>query len=101
MHFSTADCTSLTSGEDEEELNLYGNAFAKLMMTTGMRRKRFAESDSGDLSVSNKPAATKRRAVTNTVYVDIPVWSANVSVGSALTLISFDSSYRLSRDSEG
>jgi hypothetical protein len=100
MHFSTADFTSLTSGEDEEELNLYGNAFAKLMVTTGMRRKRFAESDGGDLSVSNKPA-TKRRAVMNTVYVDIPVWSANVSVGTALTLISFDSSYRLSRDSEG
>jgi hypothetical protein len=85
MHFtkisvgSTADNITVTGGEDEEEHNLHQNAFTKFMMTTGMRRKRFAESDGGDLSVSCTPA-TKKRAVMDEVYVDIPVRSANVSV---------------------
>jgi len=88
MHFpkssvgSTADIIPVTGGEDEEEHNLHPNAFTKFMMTTGMRRKRFAESDGGDLSVSSTPA-TKRRAVMDAVYVDIPVWSADVSVDIA------------------
>ena len=87
MHFPNSSAgspvgnTRITSGEDEEgfQVNLHRNAFTKLMMTAGTRRKRFAESDRDDLSVSTKPA-TKRRAVMNAVYVDIPVWSANVPV---------------------
>jgi hypothetical protein len=74
-----------TSGEDEEEYI----PFAKIMGATGMRRKRSAESDDGNLSVSTKPA-TKKRAVTKAVYVEIPVPSVNVSVGIALTLMSTD-----------
>jgi hypothetical protein len=89
MHFpessvgSTADNSNIpvTGGEEEEEHNLHQNAFTKFIMTTGMRRKRFAESDGGDLPVSSTPA-TKRRAM-DAVYVGIPVWSANVSVDIA------------------
>jgi hypothetical protein len=91
---STVDSTPTTSGEDEEDLNFHRRAFAKLMRTTEMRRKRLAESDGGDLSVSTRPA-TKRRAVMTAVYVDIPVLSTNVSAGISLTLIGFDSSLSL------
>lgn len=87
---STVGSTPTTSGEDEEHLNFHSRAFEKLMRTTEMRRKRLAESDGGDLSVSIKPA-TKRRAVMRAVYVDVPVLSTNVSVGISLTLIGFDS----------
>ena len=54
-----------------------------------MRRKRSAESDDGNPSVSTKPA-TKKRAVMKGVYVEIPVPSANVSVGIGLTLMGLD-----------
>jgi hypothetical protein len=74
--------TPITSGEDEEEYI----PLAKVIGATGMRRKRSAESDDGNPSVSTKPA-TKKRAVTKAVYVEIPVPSANVSVGVALTLM--------------
>lgn len=74
--------TPITSGEDEEEYI----PLAKVIGATGMRRKRSAESDDGNPSVSTKPA-TKKRAVTKAVYVEIPVRSANVSVGVALTLM--------------
>ena len=77
--------TPVTSGEDEEE----HISLAKFMGATGMRRKRSAESDDGNLSVSTKPA-TKKRAVTKAVYVEIPAPSANVSVGIALTLMGND-----------
>jgi DNA repair protein RAD16 len=43
-----------------------------------MRRKRSAESDDGNLSVSTKPAA-KKRIFMNAAYVEIPVPSANSS----------------------
>ena len=59
------------------------------MRATGMRRKRSAESDDGNLSVSTKPAA-KKRVFVNTVSVEIPVPSANVSVGIALTITDLD-----------
>lgn len=78
--------TPATSGEDEEGSNLQRKA---VMRTTGIRRKRSAESDGGDLSISAK-LATKRRAAMKAVYVEIPVWSANVSVGIPLSLMSFD-----------
>jgi DNA repair protein RAD16 len=50
------------------------------MRTTRARRKRSAESDDGNPSVSTKPA-TKRRAVRKELYVEITAPSANVSVG--------------------
>src|SRR6267142_918453 len=85
---STVD-TPATSGEDEEEFNLQRKAVAKVMRTTGLRRKRSAESDGGDPSVSTRPT-TKRRAAMKAVCVEIPVRSPNVSMGIALTLMDFD-----------
>jgi len=81
--------TPATSGEDEE---FQEKPTTKVMRTRGTRRKRPAESDGGDSSVSTKPA-TKRRASKRAVYVEIPVRSADVSVGIALTLVD---RYRLS-----
>src|ERR1700761_442110 len=74
--------TPITSREDEEEDNFQREPLAKVVRATGMRRKRSAESDDGNLSVSTKPATKKRAA--RAVYVDIPVPSANVSLGITL-----------------
>jgi len=94
MPFSNSNTSSTlatpdTSGEDEEGFNLQGKATARVMRTTGIRRKRSAESDGSDLSVSTRPT-TKRRAPMKEVCVEIPVRSANVSMGIALTLMVFD-----------
>lgn len=71
--------TPFTSGEDEEDSNLQTKVVAKVMRTAGIRRKRSAESDGDDLSVSTRPT-TKRRAM-KAVCVEIPPRSANVSFG--------------------
>ncbi|KAN0124335.1 SNF2 family N-terminal domain containing protein [Russula decolorans] len=68
--------TPFTSGEDEEDPNFRRRRPAKYMWATGVHRKRSAESDDGNPSVSTKPA-TKKRAVMKAVYVEIPVPSAN------------------------
>ena len=86
---SSTAVTYVSSGEDEETSNLQRRPLADVMRATGMRRKRSAESDDGNPSVSTKPA-TKKRAVMNGVYVEIPVPSADVSVGIALTLMDPD-----------
>ncbi len=81
--------TPITSCEDEEEPNFQRKTPARVMRATGVRRKRSAESDDGNPSISTKPA-TKKRAVMKAVYVEIPVPSANVSVGIALTPMGLD-----------
>ena len=72
--------TPFTSAEDDEEFNFQRKPPAKITRATRARRKRSAESDDGNPSVSAKPA-TKRRAIINAAYVEIPAPSANVSVG--------------------
>ena len=85
---STVD-TPATSGEDEENFNLQRKAMARVMRTTGLRRKRSAKNDGGDLSVSTR-STTKRRVTMKAVCVEIPVRSANVSMSIALTPMDFD-----------
>jgi len=82
---STAN-TPATSGEDEEGFNLQRKVVERVMRTRGIRRKRSAESDGDDLSSSTRPTM-KRRAAMKAVCVEIPVWSANVSMGITLTLM--------------
>ena len=89
---STVDTLS-TSSEDEEGFTSQRKAITKVIRTTGMRRKRSAESHADDVE-----PASKRHAVMKTVYVGIPVWFANVS-GYCLILIGFLD--RLSQDFEG
>jgi hypothetical protein len=79
--------TPITSREDEEEYNFQRKPLAMVMRATGMRRKRSAESDDGNLSVSTKPA---KKRTAKAVYVDIPVPSTNVSVGITLTFMGCD-----------
>lgn len=75
---STAN-TPATSGEDEEGFNLQRKVMEKVMRTTGKRRKRSAESDGDNPSISTRPP-TKRRAIMKAVCVEIPFRSPNVSM---------------------
>jgi hypothetical protein len=81
--------TPPTSGEEEEELHFQKRSKEVIKKAAGTRQKRLAESDGDNQSVSIKPPP-KRRAVTRAVYVEVPLWSPNVSVGIALDPTVFD-----------
>jgi hypothetical protein len=80
---STVD-TPATSGEEEEKFNFQKRLDENVKRTRGTCQKRSAESDGDDQSISIKPPAKRRAAMKAAVYVEIPVWSANVSVGITL-----------------